>query len=118
MEKEDLIQHIRVLEHNWQSTLASLNNSAKYCKKLQEDNESLSRLLSLIEDLSPEELINMDKHFEKLKKEIWQKNAKKVLDETYNYGQDYFVEEPYMEENDFNQMLNELANCFSIKLKE
>ena len=44
--------------------------------------------------------------------DIKKKSAKKVLDRVYDYGQDYFVEEPYMVEDDFNQMLNELAKQF------
>lgn len=113
--KEDLIEHIRVLEHNWQSTLTSLNNSAKTCKKLYEENESLKRLMSLIDNLSTEELIEIDKAVEKIKAQMLEKNTREVLDIIYDYGQDYFFEELNMEEDDFNQMLNLLAKQFKNK---
>ena len=46
------------------------------------------------------------------------KQVKEILDSIYDYGQDFFVEETYMEEDDFNQMLNELAKQFGVEIKE
>ena len=39
MKKDDLIKQIRILEHNWQSTLTALDNSAKECKRIHNEYE-------------------------------------------------------------------------------
>ena len=85
--KEDLIEHIRVLEHNWQSALESLNNSAENCKKLhaenqemKDDNDGLRRIIRLIDDVSDEELDDATKVIKKFCKKVSKETAEKCIE--------------------------------------
>ncbi len=69
----------------------------------------------LLEDTEPKQIKGVNIIKRATQKKANEDPADKILDLVYDYGQDFFVEEKYMQENDFNQMLNELKKEIEIK---
>ncbi len=88
--KAELIEHIRLLEHNWASAKWFNANQAKNFEILEKE----------IKDQARKEAV------------------KEVLDRAYDWGQDFFFDYTFMEEDDFNGMLNNLAKEFELDIKE
>lgn len=86
-------------------------------RKLLEDSVVLSK--EEYEKRVPFELYKVAKilYNEKCEelKQASKETVEKIFDLVYDYGQDYFVEEKHMKENDFNQMLNQLKKEVEIK---
>ena len=92
--KEDLIEHIRILEYNWESAEQSLNIQAKNCEML----------------------------LNKARKETAEKILKDLMKEAeYYYLADYndcMHDELFIEKQDLLRIINELAKQFDVEIKE